>query len=85
MHAAGANVLVTADHGNADDMGTEAEPYTAHTTNPVPVIYTASDGTSAGKRVRAGGTLADIAPTLLDLLAIEKPEAMTGESLLEDG
>jgi 2,3-bisphosphoglycerate-independent phosphoglycerate mutase len=66
-------------------MGTEAEPYTAHTTNPVPVIYTSPDGTPAGQRIRAGGTLADIAPTLLDLLTIEKPAAMTGESLLEDG
>jgi 2,3-bisphosphoglycerate-independent phosphoglycerate mutase len=80
---AGGHLLVTADHGNADDMGTPEDPHTAHTTNPVPFIYTAPDGSDGGRRVREGGTLADIAPTLLSLIDTETPEAMTGESLLE--
>jgi 2,3-bisphosphoglycerate-independent phosphoglycerate mutase len=80
---AGGHVLVTADHGNADDMGTPDDPHTAHTTNPVPLVYVAPDGTDGGRRVREGGTLADIAPTLLSLIDVDKPEAMTGESLLE--
>jgi 2,3-bisphosphoglycerate-independent phosphoglycerate mutase len=79
---AGAHVLVTADHGNADDMGTVEEPHTAHTTNPVPFIYVAPDGTDGGRAVRAGGTLADIAPTMLALAGVKAPPEMTGESLL---
>ncbi|PSP71161.1 2,3-bisphosphoglycerate-independent phosphoglycerate mutase [Halobacteriales archaeon QH_8_67_27] len=80
---AGSHALVTADHGNADDMGTEAEPYTAHTTNPVPLVYLAPDGTDGGRLVRDGGALEDVAPTLLTLMGIDEPAAMTGESLLE--
>jgi 2,3-bisphosphoglycerate-independent phosphoglycerate mutase len=83
MQAAAAHVLVTADHGNADDMGTPESPHTAHTTNPVPFVSLAPDGTDGGRRVREGGTLADIAPTMLALAGVEKPVAMTGESLLE--
>jgi 2,3-bisphosphoglycerate-independent phosphoglycerate mutase len=83
MRAAGADVLVTADHGNADDMGTAEEPHTAHTTNPVPFVSLAPDGTDGGRTVRTGGTLADIAPTMLELLGIEQPAEMTGTSLLE--
>jgi 2,3-bisphosphoglycerate-independent phosphoglycerate mutase len=83
MRVAGAHVLVTADHGNADDMGTPENPHTAHTTNPVPFVYLAPDGTDGGRRVRESGTLADVAPTVLALAGIEKPAAMTGESLLE--
>jgi 2,3-bisphosphoglycerate-independent phosphoglycerate mutase len=82
LRAAGAHVVVTADHGNADDMGTREEPHTAHTYNPVPFVYLAPDGTDGGKRVRDGGTLADVAPTLLALLGVERPAAMTGEDLL---
>jgi len=82
IRAAGGHVLVTADHGNADEMGTPESPHTAHTTNPVPFVYVAPDGTDGGRRVRAGGTLADIAPTMLALMGIEKPAEMTGESLL---
>jgi 2,3-bisphosphoglycerate-independent phosphoglycerate mutase len=82
LRAHGAHVIVTADHGNADDMGTEERPHTAHTYNPVPVVYTAPDGTDGGYGIREGGTLADLAPTLLSLVGIEKPEAMTGETLL---
>ena len=83
MQAAAAHVLVTADHGNADEMGTPEAPHTAHTTNPVPLVYLAPDGTDGGRRVREGGTLADVAPTMLGLMGLTRPPAMTGESLLE--
>ncbi|RXK51911.1 2,3-bisphosphoglycerate-independent phosphoglycerate mutase [Halorientalis pallida] len=83
IHAAGGDALVTADHGNADDMGTVENPHTAHTLNPVPFVYLDSDGTDGDRTVRAGGTLADVAPTLLSLMGIDQPDAMTGESLLE--
>ncbi|MFB6299554.1 MAG: 2,3-bisphosphoglycerate-independent phosphoglycerate mutase [Halobacteriales archaeon] len=79
----GADVVLTADHGNADDMGTETEPYTAHTYNPVPFIYLAADGTDSGKRVCTTGDLSDIAPTILSLLGIDQPAVMTGEPLVE--
>ncbi len=82
VRAAGGHLLVTADHGNADDMGTPENPHTAHTTNPVPFIYVSPDGTNDGRTVRSGGTLADIAPTLLSLVGVEIPEAMTGERLI---
>ncbi|WP_254831641.1 2,3-bisphosphoglycerate-independent phosphoglycerate mutase [Haloglomus salinum] len=82
-HDAGAHVLVTADHGNADDMGTEADPHTAHTTNPVPFVSLPPEGGDGGVEVRDGGVLADLAPTLLDRIGLDQPEAMTGESLLE--
>jgi len=81
--AAGGHLLITADHGNADDMGTEDDPYTAHTLNPVPIIYLDDEGTDGGRSVRSGGTLADIAPTMLEIMGIEKPTEMTGESLRE--
>ncbi|WP_336325601.1 2,3-bisphosphoglycerate-independent phosphoglycerate mutase [Halovenus sp. HT40] len=80
---AGAHALVTADHGNADEMGTPEQPHTAHTTNPVPVFYRAPDGTDGDEQIRDGGTLADLAPTILRLLGVEKPAEMTGQSLLE--
>jgi len=83
IREAGGHVVVIADHGNADDMGTVEKPHTAHTTNPVPFVYVAPDGTHGGKRVREGGTLADVAPTVLGLLGEPVPAAMTGESLLE--
>jgi 2,3-bisphosphoglycerate-independent phosphoglycerate mutase len=80
---AGGHVLLCADHGNADDMGTADDPHTAHTLNPVPFVYVGPDGTAAGREARDGGTLADLAPTMLDLIGIDQPEAMTGESLLK--
>jgi 2,3-bisphosphoglycerate-independent phosphoglycerate mutase len=83
VQAAGGHVLVTADHGNADDMGTAEKPHTAHTTNPVPFVYLTPDGDSGGRQVRDGGSLCDIAPTMLELLGVEKPTAMTGEPLVE--
>jgi 2,3-bisphosphoglycerate-independent phosphoglycerate mutase len=83
IRATGGHTVVTADHGNADDMGTPENPHTAHTTNPVPVIYLTADGTAGGHVIREGGALEDIAPTLLWLLGIEKPDVMTGEPLVE--
>jgi 2,3-bisphosphoglycerate-independent phosphoglycerate mutase len=83
IEAAGGHCVLTADHGNADDMGTEDDPDTAHTFNPVPLVYLAPDGTDGGRALRDGGSLCDVAPTLLELVGIEKPAAMTGESLLE--
>lgn len=70
--------IIFADHGNADTMITpEGTPHTAHTTVPVPVIVTKKDVT-----LRTDGKLADVAPTMLDLLNVEKPAEMTGESLI---
>ena len=83
LEAHGAHVFVTADHGNADDMGTEDDPHTAHTYNDVPFVYVAPDGTDGDRPVREGGTLADIAPTLLELIGVDRPDEMTGEPLLE--
>jgi 2,3-bisphosphoglycerate-independent phosphoglycerate mutase len=74
--------LVTADHGNAEQM-LEADgvsPHTAHTTNPVPLIVTAP-----GLELREGGEIADLALTALDLLGIEAPSVMTGRSLVKPG
>ncbi|MEN2768495.1 2,3-bisphosphoglycerate-independent phosphoglycerate mutase [Ornithinibacillus xuwenensis] len=74
----GGNAIITADHGNSDEVVTlEGTPMTAHTTNPVPVIVTKDD-----IELRDGGKLADLAPTLLDLLDVEKPKEMTGKSLI---
>ncbi|HLU22744.1 2,3-bisphosphoglycerate-independent phosphoglycerate mutase [Lederbergia graminis] len=75
----GGSAIITADHGNSDEVVTlDGAPMTAHTTNPVPVIVT-----KQGVTVRDGGILADLAPTMLDLLGLEKPEAMTGSTLIE--
>ncbi|WP_129113195.1 2,3-bisphosphoglycerate-independent phosphoglycerate mutase [Halegenticoccus tardaugens] len=82
VRAAGGHVLVTADHGNADDMGTPEAPHTAHTYNPVPIVYLSPDGDAAGLRVREGRSLCDLAPTILELIGVEQPAEMTGESLL---
>ena len=79
VEAAGGTALVTADHGNAETM-LEADgvsPFTAHTTNPVPLVVTAP---RAG--LRDGGELSDLAPTCLDLLGIPEPPEMTGTSLV---
>ena len=75
------NLIITADHGNADQMidYKTGEPHTAHTTNPVPLILV----TENNKLKIKEGKLADLAPTMLELLGIEKPEEMTGESLIE--
>lgn len=77
----GAQMFICADHGNIEKMVDyeTGEPFTAHTTNPVPFILV---NYSDGVELRGGGKLADIAPTLLAMMDIEKPEEMTGESLL---
>jgi len=76
--AKGGVCIITADHGNADMVFDEqGRPFTAHTTNPVPLIVT-----KAGETLRDGGILADIAPTLLDLIEVEKPKEMTGITLI---
>ncbi|HZU60112.1 MAG TPA: 2,3-bisphosphoglycerate-independent phosphoglycerate mutase, partial [Solirubrobacteraceae bacterium] len=73
--------LITADHGNADHMlEPDGSPNTAHSMNPVPLILTLPS-----VRLRDGGILADVAPTILDVLGIEQPPAMTGRSLLVRG
>ena len=70
--------IITADHGNAEQMVDEAgEPFTAHTTNPVPFIIIGAD-----VQLRSG-RLADIAPTMLDLMGLSKPLEMTGETLIQ--
>ena len=75
------NLFILADHGNADIMIDEktGEPYTAHTTNPVPFILVSDEK----HKLREGGCLADVAPTLLELMGIPQPKEMTGKSLLE--
>jgi 2,3-bisphosphoglycerate-independent phosphoglycerate mutase len=84
--AAGGVDLITADHGNAEEMlipGTN-EVWTAHTTSPVPFILVAPDDDSLRHaRLRSGGRLADVAPTVLDILDVVKPEDMTGQTLIE--
>ena len=73
----GGVILITADHGNADSMLlSSGSPNTAHTTNPVPLIISGAD-----VELRSG-RLADLAPTMLDLMGYGKPEEMTGESLI---
>jgi 2,3-bisphosphoglycerate-independent phosphoglycerate mutase len=75
--------VVTADHGNADNMlEPDGSPNTAHSLNPVPLILVGADGEPS---LRSGGILADVAPTVLDLLGIDQPPAMTGRSLVETG
>ncbi|OXS79400.1 2,3-bisphosphoglycerate-independent phosphoglycerate mutase [Domibacillus enclensis] len=77
--AKGGTAIITADHGNADEVITvDGNPMTAHTTNPVPVIVT-----KEGVTLRDGGILGDLAPTMLDLLNVEQPVEMTGTSLIQ--
>ena len=79
--AAGGCVLLTADHGNAEEMAfPDGEPNTQHSTNPVPVIFIARGAERFAVR---DGALADVAPTLLVLLGLPVPKRMTGRSLLE--
>jgi 2,3-bisphosphoglycerate-independent phosphoglycerate mutase len=81
IRALGGAALITADHGNAEQMrDTDGEPFTAHTCNPVWLVLV--DDSRKTVTLREGGKLADIAPTMLDMLGIAKPKEMTGESLL---
>ena len=75
-------VLITADHGNADLLVNPetGAPHTAHTVNPVPFILISNDLKDV--KLRTDGKLADLTPTMLDLLGIEKPAEMTGETLI---
>jgi 2,3-bisphosphoglycerate-independent phosphoglycerate mutase len=84
VQAAGGTAIVTADHGNAEQMWDDElqAPHTAHTSNPVPVVLCADR--FIGRRLR-DGSLRDVAPTMLQLLGIEKTAAMDGASLLVDG
>lgn len=81
LEAAGGAMIVTADHGNCETMidPETGGPHTAHTLNPVPVILV---GGPEGARLRDGGVLGDLAPTLLELMRLPQPEEMTGASLL---
>jgi 2,3-bisphosphoglycerate-independent phosphoglycerate mutase len=78
--SSGARLVVTADHGNADQMVDPATgaPHTAHTTNPVPLVLLDPEATV---QLRAGGALCDVGPTVLGLLGVPQPPEMTGRDL----
>jgi 2,3-bisphosphoglycerate-independent phosphoglycerate mutase len=79
VHASGGACVVTADHGNADQMlEPDGSPNTAHSLNPVPLVVTVR-----GLALRGEGVLADVAPTVLDVLGIQRPAEMNGRSLIE--
>ena len=75
----GGQCLITADHGNVDQMldADGVTPFTAHSTNPVPLVMVGHEG-----KLADGGVLADLAPTMLDMMGLKQPEEMTGHSLL---
>ena len=79
VRAAGGELLITADHGNAEQMVNPdtGQPHTAHTTNPVPLIYVGRPA-----RMVEGGALSDVAPTMLHLMDLEQPPEMTGRPLV---
>ena len=80
LEKAGGRAFLTADHGNADQMADEnGAPFTAHTTNPVPFVAIGFGDI----KLRSGGRLADISPTMLQAMGLPQPEEMTGRSLLE--
>ena len=81
IHKVGGAMLLTADHGNCEKMRDEktGQPYTAHTTNPVPIVYFGE----RPARVIDGGALCDVAPTLLQIMGLPQPMEMTGHPLLE--
>lgn len=72
-------LIITADHGNAEQMVDykTGEPHTAHTTNPVPLILVGMENAKLKE-----GKLADLAPTMLEIMGLEKPQEMTGESII---
>ena len=79
VHESGGACVITADHGNADNMlEPDGSPNTAHSLNPVPLIVTVP-----GRSLRSAGILADVAPTVLQALGIEQPAEMTGRSMIE--
>ena len=78
----GGSALLTADHGNADRLLSEdGSPFTAHTTNPVPVVLVSEKYKNA--QLRGDGVLADLAPTLLTVMGLPVPKEMTGKSLIK--
>ena len=79
--AAGYEVIVIADHGNADHaLNEDGTPNTAHSLNPVPFVYVTEN-----KTVKvADGILADVAPSLLHIMGLEQPKEMTGKNLIQD-
>lgn len=80
--AAGGTLIITADHGNAEAMKHgDATPHTQHTTNKIPFVIVNDE--LKHRTLSAGGSLKDVAPTILEILQIEKPAEMTGESLLQ--
>jgi 2,3-bisphosphoglycerate-independent phosphoglycerate mutase len=85
----GGTMVITADHGNAEVMeGPDGRPWTAHTTNPVPLILVEGEkrklsGHGNDIRLRDCGGLADVAPTLLELLGLDQPGSMQGQSLVQ--
>ena len=89
VNQAGGTLLITADHGNAEYMrDADGNPWTAHTTNPVPFVLIEGEGRKivghgTDVPLREGGCLADVAPTILEILQIPQPEEMTGQSLIE--
>ena len=89
VNKAGGTLLITADHGNAEYMrDADGNPWTAHTTNPVPFILVEGEsrkiiGHGTDIPLREGGCLADVAPTILEILQIPQPEEMSGTSLIE--
>ncbi len=81
--AKGGAAIVIADHGNAEKMlEDDGSPHTAHTTNPVPCVLATSDAELMACTLRDGGVLGDVAPTVLELLELPQPAAMTGKSLI---
>ncbi|MDP8999068.1 MAG: alkaline phosphatase family protein, partial [Myxococcota bacterium] len=80
--AKGGAVIITADHGNCELMRDpkSGEPHTSHTLNPVPLLYVNDADRKA--RIRGGGRICDVAPTMLELLGLSQPLEMTGKSLL---
>jgi 2,3-bisphosphoglycerate-independent phosphoglycerate mutase len=83
MRTARGRILITADHGNCEQMidPTTGQPHTAHTTNLVP--FHLIDEASVGLKLREGGALEDVAPTMLGLLGLDQPAEMTGRDLRE--
>jgi 2,3-bisphosphoglycerate-independent phosphoglycerate mutase len=79
LRSVGGRMLLTADHGNIEQMRDKetGQPHTAHTTNPVPLVYVCGD-----KPLASGGSLSDLAPTMLAILGVEQPAEMTGRSLI---
>jgi 2,3-bisphosphoglycerate-independent phosphoglycerate mutase len=81
LRAKDAHIFVTADHGNAEQMlNADGSPNTAHTTNPVPLVYL-----EEGATLNEGMGLADLAPTVLCLLGVDQPAEMTGQPICRPG